>query len=286
VTFRIGLAGLILAAVPAPQVMAERAVVTHPVPAASVRGASWTGGGLVARTTGRVFFTMGGVDYACSGSTVSGASPSVVVTAAHCVSDGAGSWAANWRFIPGYVAGRAPYGVYAAVTFYVARAWASGADEDDDVAFVVTRPVASSFSPAAAVGTVVGEQPISFGPRGGAESVFGYPALRPYDGSRLDYCSGRVSPDPYGGSDAGLGCAMTEGDSGGPWLSSFDPRRGAGTITGVTSFKYYGQSRMLYSANLGPIARTLYTRAESPASAQAAVRSGRRSGGPGRSRWR
>lgn len=245
-----------------------------------MRGASWTGGGLVARTTGRVFFTMGGVGYTCSGSTVGGASPSVVVTAAHCVSDGAGSWASGWRFIPGYVAGRAPYGVYAAVAFYVARAWASGADEDDDVAFVVTRPVAATV----AVGTAVGEQPISFGPRGGAASVFGYPALRPYDGSRLGYCSGPVSPDPYGGADAGLGCAMTEGDSGGPWLSSFNPRTGTGTITGVSSFKYYGQSRMLYSANLGPVARALYTRAESPPAAR--VRSGRRSGGPGRSRWR
>jgi V8-like Glu-specific endopeptidase len=281
VTFRIGLLGLVFAGVgavaglppaPVPQLVSERAVVTHPVPAphgrtagvsgaGPARGAAWTGGGLVARTTGRVFFTMGGVGYACSGSTVGGASPSVVVTAAHCVSDGAGAWAAQWRFVPGYRAGRAPYGVYRAATFYVARGWASGADENDDVAFVVTRPVAAGGR---AVGTVAGEQPVSFGPRGGPAAVFGYPALRPYDGSRLDYCTGRVSPDPYGGADAGLSCAMTEGDSGGPWLSSFNPRTGAGTITGVTTFKYSGESRMLYSANLGSVAQALYTRAEHP----------------------
>lgn len=216
----------------------------------------------MARTTGRVFFTMGGVDYACSGSTVEGASPAVVMTAAHCVSDGAGGWASGWRFVPGYAAGRAPYGVYRALTFYVARGWAAGADENDDVAFVVTRPLSSGAARAVAVGTVVGEQPISFGPRGGTASVFGYPALRPYDGSRLDYCAGRVSPDPYGGADAGLSCAMTEGDSGGPWLSGFDRRTGAGTITGVTSFKYSGESRVLYSANLGPVAQALYAHAE------------------------
>ena len=246
-------------------------MVAHPVPASrgrtvsgsgpgsgSVRGAAWTGSGLVARTTGRVFFTMGGVGYACSGSTVSGASPSVVVTAAHCVSDGAGAWASGWRFVPGYVAGRAPYGVYRAATFYVARGWTAGAEENDDVAFVATRPVSGR----AAVGTVVGEQQISFGSRGGQASVFGYPALRPYDGSRLDYCAGRVSPDPYGGADAGLSCAMTEGDSGGPWLSGFNARAGAGTITGVSSFKYSGESRTLYSADLGPVAHALYTRAE------------------------
>lgn len=231
----------------------------------SVPGAAWTGGGLVARTTGRVFFTLSGVDYSCSGSTVGGVSPSVVMTAAHCVSSGAGAWASDWRFIPGYANGRAPYGVYAASAFYVAKAWASGADEDDDVAFVVTRPVSSSSSfSSRAVGTAVGEQPVSFGQRGGEESVFGYPAVRPYNGSRLDYCAGQVVPDPYGGADAGLGCAMTEGDSGGPWLSGFDPRTGTGVITGVTSFKYTGQSRILYSADLGPVAQALYSHAEHP----------------------
>lgn len=227
----------------------------------AVTGSAWTAGGLVARTTGRVFFTLGGVDYTCSASTVGGASPSVVVTAAHCVSDGAGAWATDWRFIPGYVDGQAPYGVYRAAAYYVARGWASGANRDDDVAFVVTRPADSGGGP---VGTVVGEQPISFGPRGGTASVFGYPAVRPYDGSRLDYCAGPVSADPYGGADAGLGCAMTEGDSGGPWLSSFDPSTGSGTITAVTSFKYSGESLELYSANLGPVAQALYQRAEQP----------------------
>jgi hypothetical protein len=57
---------------------------------------------------------------------------------------------------------------------------------------------------------------------------------------------------------------MPEGDSGGPWLSGFDPAAGTGTITGVSSFKYSGQTRILYSANLGPVAQALYTRAEHP----------------------
>jgi len=226
---------------------------------------------------------MDGVEYACSGSTVGGAVPSVVVTAAHCVSDGSGGWARNWTFVPGYANGRAPYGAYAAVTYYVAAAWVDGANENDDIAFVVTRPLrarppagAAAASAAAAsagggpaggglpVGEMVGEQPITFGPRGAAASVFGYPAVKPYTGGQLDYCAGHLSPDPYGGADAGLPCAMTEGDSGGPWLSDFDARTGTGVITGVTSFKYSGQSRNLYSANLGVVAQALYTRAERP----------------------
>jgi hypothetical protein len=56
---------------------------------------------------------------------------------------------------------------------------------------------------------------------------------------------------------------MTEGGSGGPWLSDFDPRTGLGVITGVTTFRYSGQHRILYSADLGPVAQALYKRASS-----------------------
>jgi hypothetical protein len=262
-----------------PVIFAERAVVTHPgywtrarmaravAPrgGAVVRGAPWVGGGVVARTTGRVFFTLNGVDYACSGSTVGGVNANVVITAAHCVSDGADGWAVGWTFVPGYDSGREAYGSYAAHTFFVSGRWADGADEDDDVAFVDMRKAkVGGVSRARAVGDVVGRQPISFGPRGGSAAVFGYPAQAPYTGGRLDYCQGPVTPDPYGAADAGLPCAMTEGDSGGPWLSGFDPATGTGTITGVSSFKYSGQTRTLYSANLGQVAQALYTRAEHP----------------------
>ncbi len=62
-------------------------------------------------------------------------------------------------------------------------------------------------------------------------------------------------------ADEGIDCAMTEGGSGGPWLSDFDARTGVGVITGVTTFRYSGDRRALYSANLGPVAQALYDRA-------------------------
>ncbi|HEX6526377.1 MAG TPA: trypsin-like serine protease [Streptosporangiaceae bacterium] len=278
-TFRIRLAG-ILAVVPlafvaqagaAPHILNERAVVTHHgywtrarmegATPASASGAAWDRGGLVARTTGRVFFTLGGADYSCSGSTVGGANPDLVVTAAHCVSDGAGNWAVNWTFIPGYHAGQMPYGSFAAKTFFVSGKWASGANPDDDIAFVAVRP-SRVGNAVRTVGSVVGSQPIAFGYRGASAWVFGYPAEDPYTGDQLDYCSGRLVPDPNGTADVGMPCAMTEGDSGGPWLSDFDPRTGKGVITGVTSFKYAGQTRMLYSVTLGSAAQSLYNKAE------------------------
>ena len=249
-------------------ILTERAVVTHsgelirakPVNAAGARGVAWTGGGLVSQATGRVFFTLDGVEYACSAAVVGGVRADVVMTAAHCVSDGSGGWAQNWTFIPGYASGRAPYGRYVAKTFYVSGRWADGSDEADDVAFVIVRPAPGS--PARNVADVTGSEPIVFGYRSPQATVFGYPAEAPYNGAKLDYCSGRLLADPYGAADTGVRCAMTEGDSGGPWLSDFDPAPGSGFITGVTSFKYAGAKRVVYSANLGVVAQTLYTRAE------------------------
>jgi V8-like Glu-specific endopeptidase len=228
-----------------------------------VRGAAWDGGGAVARTTGRAFFTLDGTDYACSGSVVGGLATDIVVTAAHCVSDGAGGWAQNWTFIPGYQGGAEPYGSYPAQMFYVSGQWANGANQDDDVAFVVVGQ-AKVNGGQRDIETEVGGQPIVFGYRDSTATVFGYPAVAPYTGGQLDYCAGPATPDPLGGSDVGIGCDMTEGDSGGPWLSDFDPQTGVGIITGVTSFKYSGNASELYSATLGQVAQALYTRAEAP----------------------
>ena len=109
----------------------------------------------------------------------------------------------------------------------------------------------------------MGGQQIGFGDRAAAEAVFGYPSEPPYTGRSLDYCQGTLQPDPFGTQDEGIACAMTEGGSGGPWLSDFDPRTGLGVITGVTTFRYSGQDRILYSADLGPVAQALYKRASS-----------------------
>jgi len=232
---------------------------------------AWTGGGAVARTTGRVFFTMAGTGYSCSGSVVASQHQDVVITAAHCVSDGAGHWATHWTFVPGYSDGREPYGSYPARTYYVPAQWSGGADEDDDVAFVVVGPGQAGRGLAGTglagtgrgqqVGAAVGGQQIEFGTRAAAEAVFGYPSEPPYTGRSLDYCRGTLRPDPYGLADEGIACAMTEGGSGGPWLSEFDPRTGLGVISGVTTFRYSGHDRVLYSAGLGPVAQALYERA-------------------------
>ena len=58
-----------------------------------------------------------------------------------------------------------------------------------------------------------------------------------------------------------MACAMTAGDSGGPWLTGFSPQTGAGPVTAVTAYKLAGDLRTLYGTVLGPTARALYLRA-------------------------
>lgn len=222
-------------------------------------GARWTRGGWVTRTTGRVFLTLAGADFVCSASSVKSANKDLVVTAGHCVKDGAGAWADNWVFVPGYDRGRRPYGQFTARRMFVAGPWARGADDGHDLGMVAVGPRSGKH-----LGEIAGAQEIAFGtpPRRPAHG-FGFPAEAPYDGEHLVYCSGPLRDDPHGrGGDQGLRCDMTAGASGGPWLSDFDPATGRGTITSVSSFKYGDDRGTMYGPALGETARRLYAVAQ------------------------
>ncbi|MCG5211659.1 trypsin-like serine peptidase [Streptosporangium soli] len=228
-------------------------------PSTTTSGTRWTWRGAVTRTTGRVFLTLAGVDFVCSASTVRSASRDVVVTAGHCVKDGAGAWADNWTFVPGYRDGRKPYGSYTARRMFVAEPWARGGGDDHDLGMV-----ALNTSDGKHVADAVGTQEIAFGGRrGGRTHGFGFPADPPYDGRELVYCAGRLRQDPHGQSgDQGLTCDMTAGSSGGPWFTGFDAETGTGTITSVSSFKYTDDRRTMYGPYFGESAEQLYAIAQ------------------------
>src|SRR5687767_6509906 len=69
-------------AVGAPQVVGAQG---KPPKGTSLVGAYYTGGGQVVQTTGKVFFTLGGSNYVCSGSSTTSANHDLVSTAGHCV---------------------------------------------------------------------------------------------------------------------------------------------------------------------------------------------------------
>lgn len=241
----------------------------------------WEHGGAVARMTGKVFFTLDGTDYVCSGAAVGG---DVVLTAAHCTGNGAGDWAANWTFVPGYAGGTAPYGSFAARRFYVPPQWAAqrGASsvkaEKYDVAFVTVNPSRPAGhggqgrgpvrggTGARRLGQVTRGLAVAFGstPLNGRDTyVFGYPSVPPFSGQYPDFCAGRArqtAKDIANGA-AAITCGMTAGDSGGPWITGFSPRTGAGVVVAVSTYKYSDGARMLYGTRLGREAERLYVAA-------------------------
>jgi V8-like Glu-specific endopeptidase len=231
-------------------------------------GVAWTHGGAVAAAVGKVFFTLGGADYVCSGTLVDGKRADVVLTAAHCVAGASGrARATNWIFVPGFRDGLMPYGEYTARRFFFTSDWtgpASGS-EQYDVAFVQVT-TAAQYGAADPAKPPPG-LPVEFA--GGQDLdplsrtyVFGYPAEPPFTGLELSYCAG-----PAAASDGSVRtpCGMTAGDSGGPWLAGFGPRSGSGQVVAVSTYKVSGNLGVLYGAVLGPQARALYERAVSSA---------------------
>jgi V8-like Glu-specific endopeptidase len=190
----------------------------------------------------------------------------VVLTAAHCVTNGRGQWAVDWTFVPGYSGDAEPYGQYTARRFFVSPRWKGPADSERyDVAFVQVAPTAL-YGPKARRPTAPAGLPIHFAasqtaPLEAQAYVFGYPALRPYTGLYPNYCAGLAVSSVTRRGSARIACAMTAGDSGGPWLTGFSPQTGAGPITAVTAYKLSGDLRTLYGTVLGPTARALYLRA-------------------------
>ena len=239
--------------------MAGPAVRREAASSASSGGALWTVPGKVRDTTGKVFFSLGGRDFVCSAGTVTSANRDLLVTAGHCVKDGTGVWATNWIFVPGYRDGTSPYGGFTARKMYVPDKWSSAASDDDDLAMV-----ALGTSGGRHVADVAGAQRIGFGrPRGRETYAFGYPATGSYDGERLAYCSGRPHDDPHRlATGQGLRCDMTQGSSGGVWLSDFDPAAGTGTVISVSSFKYTDEDDTMYGPYFGSTAHSLYNQAQ------------------------
>jgi V8-like Glu-specific endopeptidase len=221
-------------------------------------GSTYTKGGAVVATSGKVFFTLDGTDYVCSGSSTAAANRSLVQTAGHCVNEGPGAFATNFVFVPAYRDGQAPYGVFPAKALHTTSQWGGSGDLSYDVGYAVVSPVNGR-----SLTDTVGAQGVGFNlARGARMAAFGYPARSPYDGSKLAWCSGNVSSDAQGTSDQGMRCNMTGGSSGGPWFINFDEGSGIGTLNSLNSFRYTTlglfDNGSMYGPYFGSVIQSLY----------------------------
>lgn len=232
----------------------------------SALGSRWISGGLAASATGKVFFSVGGSYYQCSGSLVKDGKTdrSIVLTAGHCIWDNATSaYVKNFIFIPNYDSSAVSTGncstsnkcwaasqLFANPGFTSQSAFTSQATWYDwgfaTIFELKNGQLPDGGSGAATDGT--NSFPISFTAMSGGTSVyaFGYPAATPYNGQYLIYSNGKVSFDSYNSNKTyKLASDMTGGASGGPWFSNFSTTPAAQSLN---SYKY-GSTKNMY----GPI---------------------------------
>lgn len=234
----------------------------------TVTGATWTDGGLVADTTGKLFFTLDGSNYVCSGSVVTAGNDSLILTAGHCIHEGSGGddgFATDVAFVPAYSGSgtdqEGPHGVWPAEHLTTTQQWATSGNLDYDVGFIVTHTLDGETI----TDVVGGAQGIAFNQdRGTHVYAFGYPHASPYDGTTLTYCAGNTVNDPFGGSAQGVTCDMTGGSSGGPWYADFNPDTAVGTAYSVNSYRYrIGRHRdKMFGPYFGDAIKTLYDATE------------------------
>lgn len=200
---------------------------------------------------GKVFFTLGGTDYVCSGTATTSGNADVVTTAGHCLNEGPGAFATNFAFVPAYDEGAEPYGTWTAKELFTTTQWSQSGDFNHDVGFAVMNENSSGQS----LTDVVGSYPIAFNlSRGLDYTAYGYPAASPFDGQTLWSCSGTVTQDQRGSTDQGLKCSMTGGSSGGGWITG-------GKLNSVNSFKYTTDSSTMYGPYFGDVARSVFNSA-------------------------
>jgi hypothetical protein len=203
-----------------------------------------------ARTAGKVFFSSGGVNYVCSGTIVNTEGKSSVWTAGHCVSDG-GTWNTNWIFVPNYVSGSAPYGVWYAYQLWTTSAWFyNNNDFANDVGSAVMNRNSGNR-----ITDYLGGQGIAWNQGTGYYMyAFGYPQAAPFNGSILIENDGYT----YDNGDGTIYMLndMTGGSSGGGWLLSFDGQWGY--INGHNDFKYNAYPQYMFSPYYGNQVSSLY----------------------------
>jgi len=229
-----------------------------------VTGASWTGGDAIVKQSGRVLFTLPSGDYICSASAVDDGvdtSYSVILTAAHCAYDEVEDvFASNWVYYPSFDTSptydclNATYGCWSARALFVHKGFA---DEEGftakatwhDFAFAVVGDGGHGGTQLDALGSYPINTGLTTAPSGGGYA-FGYPAAgaKYSPGLDLTYCKGSISTDRFNSNKTWkIGCDMTGGASGGPWVyGTTDPGQVSteGTLFSLNSYRYSGIQAM------------------------------------------
>jgi V8-like Glu-specific endopeptidase len=180
---------------------------------------------LRALRVGGLFAQSADGNHFCTASVVDSPGHNVLITAAHCINAGNGSgYRSNIVFIPDYADGNSPFGVWQPEKLIVDPRWASGADQDLDVGFIVLKPLDGKN-----IQDVLGANKLGINPGfSNVVRVTGYPDTA----SEPVTCMNKTTRQAA--YQVKFACAgYPDGTSGSPWVVKFDPQSRTGTIVGV-----------------------------------------------------
>lgn len=212
------------------------------------------------RTVGKLFFSIDGSPYVCSGSVIQ---RRVVATAGHCVHSGnAGGFFDNFVFVPSFRDGVAPFKAWNWRYVITTGAWASGGGGVPNAADYAMiefgdQPIATG-GPSTKLGNVtgwLGWQTVSL--NSNHTSKLGYPC-------NLDRCQKMQnvtsnSYRPTSPNNVEYGSDARGGSSGGPWVQNFAVMAGGGgagsnvgqnRVVGITSYGYISVDPKVQGASI------------------------------------
>ena len=209
-------------------------------------------------TVGVLFFKQYGVDYRCSAVSIGN---SAIWTAGHCIHKGDNSqngWSSDVYFAPAYKNGVTPFGVWSASYLTTKGLWSDYGDLRCDMAGAVLNQWNNQT-----ISEVVGSLGFAYNQDSDLHWLnLGYPSSAPFDGKTQQICAGPFAytdssmPSP---SPISMGCDMTQGSSGGPWILSFSGKVGqTNFLNGNNSYRYSFHPKELFSPYFGDAAKSLY----------------------------
>jgi V8-like Glu-specific endopeptidase len=209
-------------------------------------------------TVGVLYFTQNGTDYRCSAAAIGN---NAVWTAGHCVHDGTGSdngWSTDVVFAPAFKDGNTPFGTWSAIDVVSDSSWINFGNFRFDFGGVILGPNGSDQT----VDEVVGSLGFAYNLNPVQHWFnFGYPSNAPFDGFTMQICAGSFARnDPFYSypMPMAMGCDMTPGSSGGPWIINFSGTPGTTNyINGNNSYRYTGLDQEIYSPYFGEAAKDL-----------------------------
>ena len=193
-----------------------------------------------ASTVGKLFFTNDGGNYVCSASVIY---TNTLDTAGHCVAntDGTHQWDSSALFCPSYNAGvNGAVGCWAANFFVAWNQWINDGSFEWDFGGINTVTCGSVWCTSIANRT--GYLGVAWGQSEDQNfSAFGYPQASPFDGNYLVSCLSEFGYETSSGNNDGgpnsiaIGCDMTGGSSGGPWIIGWG---GGNWVNGHNDWKW------------------------------------------------